>query len=276
MTAREVVGQQPGRPKRSATAAEEAPRGRPAWRSPGARAPRAAPPAPGGGAAARRARRRGCWRPPRSPRDAHAHARRRPRSRRSATGLHPGAPRRHRPGAASRGGLQHPVERAAVQAPQPARLETGQARAPWLDHRPGGLQGHQHALPRIGDPRRDRAARGPGAGSAPALPPCACPGGCRSPRPPLNLPHQLLAARLGGQGGRAPQERLARTHGDHELETREQDTDDGHRTHVRTHRLPGTSARAKARVRPLSETWRESPPKIDRSHARWRSDPARS
>ena len=211
--AREVVGQQPGRPKRSATAARGSAASAPSvaiprrssssgsaassarWRS---SATRSRGQAVGAGDEARRA--------------ARAPARRRPRSRRSATGRRPGASRRRRsPAQRLARGVQHPVERAAVQAPQAARLEAGQPRAAGLDQRADRLQAPPARAPRRRPPRRDRAARAPAAGSAPAPPPCRMPGwmpkrlGRRR-----DLAHQLLAARLGGQGGRALQQRLAR------------------------------------------------------------------
>jgi hypothetical protein len=119
-----------------------------------------------------------------------------------------------------------------VQPSQPARVEAGEAWVAGLDQRSGRLQPAQDALPRVGGADRiggyegqARAARERFAQAHPRMDPERL-GRCR------DLPHELLAPRLGRQRRRLLHQPRARTYGDGELESRQKYADDRRHEHM--------------------------------------------
>ena len=130
----------------------------------------------------------------------------------------------------------HAVERAAVQAVQPAGLEARDSRHRRLHLSPHGLQARDDRLPGIGHPHRigrdEREARAARE---------------RLPQPHLgmhavtlgrgvDLPHELLTPGFRRKGRRARGQPITPTGSGGEGEAGKQDADDHRRTHVRTRR----------------------------------------
>jgi hypothetical protein len=156
--------------------------------------------------------------------------RRAPRTRASGSRerAEPGRPRTNPGGAAQRAahGPDDPVERAAVQAPDAARVEAREPRAVGLDRGPDRLKGRDDVLPAVGDPDRigwdesqPRAARERLSQAHPRMDPEGL-GGMR------DLADELFAPGLRRERGWSAQERLAASRRDGELESRKHHADD--------------------------------------------------